>query len=358
MQERVTAVSGDVLGFRRHRRLVTAWLVGLGLALLITFIVSVGIGSVPVPARDTISIVSHHLLGTQLTVDSVKDTIVWDIRVPRAVLGIAVGAGLSVAGAILQTLVRNMLADPYIIGINGGASTGAALAILFGAGAAFGDYALQGSAFLGAIVASFVLYGVARSQGRPTSIRLLMAGVAMGYALSAVTSFLIFASGDAEGARSVMFWLLGSLGLAKWDVALAISVIVVIVCLTIGIVWGRNLDALGIGDETALTAGINPERFRLSMLVVTCLLVGALVAMAGSISFVGLVIPHLARRAVGGSHRGLLPVAALLGAVLLVWADIGARMLMAPRELSIGIITALVGAPFLLILVRRMRAAS
>ncbi len=240
MQERVTAVSGDVLGFRRHRRLVTAWLVGLGLALLITFIVSVGIGSVPVPARDTISIVSHHLLGTQLTVDSVKDTIVWDIRVPRAVLGIAVGAGLSVAGAILQTLVRNMLADPYIIGINGGASTGAALAILFGAGAAFGDYALQGSAFLGAIVASFVLYGVARSQGRLTSIRLLMAGVAMGYALSAVTSFLIFASGDAEGARSVMFWLLGSLGLAKWDVALAISVIVVIVCLTIGIVWGAQ----------------------------------------------------------------------------------------------------------------------
>lgn len=347
----------DTLGFRRHARKATGWSIFLLLALLATFVVCVGIGSVPVSAAETINIVSHHLFGTELQVESVKNTIVWDIRVPRAILGMVVGAGLAVAGAILQTLVRNMLADPYIIGINGGASTGAALAILFGMGSALGDYALQGSAFLGAIAASLVLYAVARSQGRLTSIRLLMAGVALGYALSAVTSFLIFASGNAEGSRSVMFWLLGSLGLAKWDLALGITVIVVLIGLCIGVIWGRNLDALGIGDETALTAGINPERFRLAMLVVSCLLVGAIVAMAGSISFVGLVIPHLARRAVGGSHRAMLPVAALLGAVLLMWADIGARMLLAPRELSIGIITALVGAPFLLILVRRMRAA-
>ncbi|PFG28050.1 FecCD family ABC transporter permease [Corynebacterium renale] len=331
-------------------------MVGLFLALIATLTINIGVGSVPVSAGETWNIISHHVFGTELTVESLKDTIVWDIRAPRAILGLFVGAGLSIAGAILQTLVRNMLADPYIIGINGGASTGAALAILFGAGAAFGDYALQGSAFLGALAASFLLYAVARSQGRLTSIRLLMAGVAIGYALSAVTSFLIFASDDAEGSRSVMFWLLGSLGLAKWDGALLVCVITVLVCLAIAIVWGRNLDALGIGDETALTAGINPERFRALMLVLSCLLVGALVAMAGSISFVGLVIPHLARRAVGGSHRTMLPVAALLGAVLLMWADVGARTLLAPRELSIGIITALVGAPFLLILVRKMRA--
>lgn len=320
--------------------------------------ISVGLGSVHVSATETVSIISHHVFGTDSTVESVKDTIVWDIRVRRAILGMAVSAGLAVAGGILRTLVRNILADPYIIGINGGASTGAALAILFGAGAALGDYALQGSAFIGAVVASFVLYGVARSQGRLTSIRLLIAGVALGYALSAVTSFLIFASGNAEGARSVMFWLFGPLGLAKWDIALVITVVVVLFGLVNGVIWGRNLDALGIGDETALTAGINPERFRLLMPILTCLIVGAIVAMAGSISFVGLVIPHLARRTVGGSHRFMLPVAALLGAVLLMWADIGVRMLLAPRELSIGIITALVGAPFLLILVRNMRATS
>ncbi|MCT1441650.1 iron ABC transporter permease, partial [Corynebacterium glucuronolyticum] len=190
--------------------------------------ISVGLGSVHVSATETVSIISHHVFGTDSTVESVKDTIVWDIRVRRAILGMAVSAGLAVAGGILRTLVRNILADPYIIGINGGASTGAALAILFGAGAALGDYALQGSAFIGAVVASFVLYGVARSQGRLTSIRLLIAGVALGYALSAVTSFLIFASGNAEGARSVMFWLFGPLGLAKWDIALVITVIVVL----------------------------------------------------------------------------------------------------------------------------------
>lgn len=356
MIESKQKTSDDILGFRHHRRIATIWMVGLFLALIVTLTINIGVGSVPVSAGETWNIISHHVFGTELTVESLKDTIVWDIRAPRAILGLFVGAGLSIAGAILQTLVRNMLADPYIIGINGGASTGAALAILFGAGAAFGDYALQGSAFLGALAASFLLYAVARSQGRLTSIRLLMAGVAIGYALSAVTSFLIFASDDAEGSRSVMFWLLGSLGLAKWDGALLVCTIVVLACLAIAIVWGRNLDALGIGDETALTAGINPERFRALMLVLSCLLVGALVAMAGSISFVGLVIPHLARRAVGGSHRTMLPVAALLGAVLLMWADVGARTLLAPRELSIGIITALVGAPFLLILVRKMRA--
>lgn len=358
MEQVVAKRQNDVLGFRKHRRLAMLWLFGLTISLLVSLIISVGLGSVPVSSGETVRIISHHLFGTTPITESVKDTIVWDIRVPRAILGMAVGSGLALAGGILQTLVRNILADPYIIGINGGASTGAALAILFGAGASLGDYALQGSAFIGAVVASFILYGVARSQGRLTSIRLLIAGVALGYALSAVTSFLIFASGNAEGARSVMFWLLGSLGLAKWDLALLITVVVVVFGLFIGVVWGRNLDALGIGDETALTAGINPERFRLLMLVLTCLLVGAIVAMAGSISFVGLVIPHLARRAVGGSHRFMLPVSALLGAVLLMWADIGARMLLAPRELSIGIITALVGAPFLLILVRNMRATS
>lgn len=356
MIDRARQKSDDILGFRHHRRIATLWMVGLVIALIATLTINIGVGSVPVSAAESWNIVSHHIFGTELAVEPLKETIVWDIRAPRAILGLFVGAGLSIAGAILQTLVRNMLADPYIIGINGGASTGAALAILFGAGAAFGDYALQGSAFLGALAASFLLYAVARSQGRLTSIRLLMAGVAIGYALSAVTSFLIFASDDAEGSRSVMFWLLGSLGLAKWDGALAVCIVTVLACLAIAIIWGRNLDALGIGDETALTAGINPERFRAWMLVLSCLLVGSLVAMAGSISFVGLVIPHLARRAVGGSHRTMLPVAALLGAVLLMWADVGARTLLAPRELSIGIITALVGAPFLLILVRKMRA--
>ncbi|MDN6387088.1 MAG: iron ABC transporter permease, partial [Corynebacterium sp.] len=235
---------------------------------------------------------------------------------------------------------------------------GAATAILTGVGtgmgAGLGDYVLQTSAFLGAVVASFVVFGVARSGGRITPTRLIMAGVAIGYALSALTSFLIFASDSAESSRSVMFWLLGSLGLASWSGPLAAVVVVVLVVTALLLVLGPRLDALTAGDDTALTLGVNPERMRILLLVLSCLLVGTVVAMAGSIGFVGLVVPHLARRLVGGAHRAVIPVCALLGAVLLCWADIGSRTLLAPQEIPVGIITALVGAPFLLILVRRM----
>ncbi|WZH53471.1 MAG: iron ABC transporter permease [Nocardioides alkalitolerans] len=347
----------DLLGVGAQRRRATLWVLGLAAALLVTLVVGVGAGPVAVSPGDSFRIVLHHLTGIgDVTWESRHDAIVWQIRAPRVILGATVGAGLAMAGVVLQAMVRNILADPYVLGINSGASCGAAAAILFGAGAAFGDYALQGSAFLGALAASALVFLVARSAGRITSVRLLMAGVAIGYALSAATSFLIFASDSAEGARSVMFWLLGSLGLAGWNGPLAVVVVVVAGTAAVLVVTGRRLDALVVGDETALTLGIHPERFRSLLLVGVSLLVGVLVAMAGSIGFVGLVIPHLARRLVGGTHRAVVPVAALLGAILLVWADVLARTLLAPQEIPIGIITALVGAPFLLFLVRRFQA--
>jgi iron complex transport system permease protein len=181
-----------------------------------------------------------------------------------------------------------------------------------------------------------------------------MSGVAVGYALSAATSFLIFASDSAEGSRSVLFWLLGSLGLASWNGALA--VVAAVVLLTVGLLtlWGRRLDALAIGDDTALSLGVSPAAFRTRLLVLVSLCVGVLVASSGSIGFVGLVIPHLARRFIGAAHSRALPLAALLGAIFLVWADIFARVALQPQELPIGIVTALVGAPFLLVLVRRL----
>lgn len=320
-------------------------------------VAGVVIGSVNVPVPDTLSVIQAKLLGSEIPQESrVNEVVIWEIRTPRVILGALVGAGLAMAGLVLQALVRNMLADPYIIGINSGASCGAAAAILFGLGAGLGEYALQGSAFIGATLASLLIFFVARSQGRMTSIRLLMAGVAIGYALSALTSFMIFASDSAEGSRSVMFWLLGSLGLANWNGALLAVFVVVIVVGAFLWLCSRMLDALTLGDETALTLGIHPERFRMIMLVASCLLVGTLVAMAGSIGFVGLVIPHFARRLVGGAHRAAIPVAALLGSILLLWADVLSRWILAPEEVPIGIITALVGAPFLVMLVRRMYA--
>jgi len=350
----------DVLGLAASRRRTTAWLIALGLGLLASVVAGVGIGAVSVPAGTVAQVVTHHLLGWpgEPTWSAALDSIVWQVRLPRVLLGALVGAGLAICGVALQAMVRNVLADPYLLGVNSGASSGAAAAILFGVGAGFTEYALQTTAFLGALAASLLVFVVARTAGRVTSIRLLLAGVAVGYALYAATSFLIFASGSAEGARSVMFWLLGSLALAQWNIPLAIVAVVVCGSVALLTLAGRRLDALAIGDETAHTLGVRPDRLRLQLLVAVALCIGVVVSAAGSIGFVGLVVPHLARRAVGGSHVRVVAVAALIGATLLIWADILARTLFAPQELPIGIITSLVGAPFLLVLIRRLHATS
>ena len=344
----------DVLGFSAQARRTTMWSILLVLLLIVVFACGVIIGPTTISLSDVRIALAHNIFGAEAPASaSSTNAVIWDIRIPRLILGAAVGAGLAVAGGILQAVVRNVLADPYILGINSGASTGAALAILFGVGAGFGEYALQGAAFIGALAASAVMFFIARSAGRLTSVRLLMAGIAVGYALSAVTSFLIFASDSAEGSRSVMFWLLGSLGLGRWGLLLLVSVLVVVAVTIVFWSMGRRIDALTVGDDAALTLGVNPDRMRVILVVLTCILVGSVVAMAGSIGFVGLVVPHAARRLVGGSHRHMLPVAALLGASLLIAADIGARTLLAPQEIPIGILTSLVGAPFLILLVRR-----
>jgi len=250
-----------------------------------------------------------------------------------------------------------VLADPYILGVTSGASTGAAASILFGVGSALGASSLTGSAFAGALLASILVFTLARAGGQVTSTRLLLAGVAVGYVLSAVTSFLIFASDSPEGARSVLFWLLGSLSLARWS-TLGIAAAAVAVCAAMLLMWGRRFDALAIGDTTARALGVHPDRFRVQALLVVSLCVGAAVAVSGGIGFVGLVVPHVARLCVGGAHRRVLPVAALIGAIFLIWADVLARVAFAPRELPLGIVTAALGAPFLFILVRRFQAVT
>lgn len=345
---------------RRSARRARLWLLGLIVLSVVSVVCGVALGAVYVPFDDVIRVLSHHLflVPEEQTWSNPRDSIIWDARLPRVLLALFVGAGLAVCGMALQAMVRNMLADPYLLGINSGASTGAAASILFGITLGIGEHALPATAFVGALAAAMLVYLIARSAGRVTSVRLLLAGVAVGYALSALTSFLVFASDSAEGSRSVMFWLLGSLGLAEWGSPLALTTVIVLVTVAVLTVCGRNLDALGIGDETALTLGVSPERFRTLMLALVSLCIGVVVAASGSIGFVGLVVPHLARRAVGSAHARAVPVAALMGGILLIWADIAARGLLAPQEIPIGIITALLGAPFLLILVRRLHVTS
>ncbi|CEA07794.1 Hemin transport system permease protein HmuU [Arthrobacter saudimassiliensis] len=354
-----TRPEADPLGRARRRRRNTGILAALAAALFGAAVLGVAVGPVWVPPGEVLQVIAARLgAGPTAGLDPVADAIVWDVRLPRVVMGLSVGAGLAVCGMALQAMVRNMLADPYLLGINSGASSGAAATILFGLGLGLGEHALAGSAFLGALAASLLVFVVARAAGRITSVRLLLAGVAVGYALSALTSFLIFASGSAEGARSVMFWLLGSLSLSRWGTPLAALGAVVVLTVVLLTAWARRLDALAVGDETALALGVRPTRFRTQLLVVVSLCVGFIVAASGSIGFVGLVVPHLARRLAGAAHAWAVPAAALLGALFLLAADLLSRMVMQPRELPIGIVTALVGAPFLLYLVRRLRPAA
>ncbi|EMY33845.1 ABC-type Fe3+-siderophore transport system, permease component [Arthrobacter crystallopoietes BAB-32] len=349
----------DPLGQARRRRQHLLVIVTLAAVLVAGMLVAVGSGPVTLGPGTVAEVLASHLPWQLPGVvpDATANAIVWEVRLPRVLLGSAVGAGLAVCGAALQAMVRNLLADPYLLGINSGASCGAASMILFGVGLGVGEHALSASAFAGALVASMMVFLVARAAGRVTSLRLLLAGVAIGYALTALTSFLIFASGSAEGARSVMFWLLGSLALAKWGSALAVVLLAVLLTAALLTLWGRRLDALAIGDETAHILGVPPARFRTQLLIVVSLCVGVVVAASGSIGFVGLVVPHLARRLVGAAHAWVIPVSALLGAIFLVWADLLARVLLQPQELPIGIITAFIGAPFLLHLIRQMRQA-
>lgn len=343
-----------VLGVTEANRKCWAWTCVLGLALIVSALLACTIGPGGVSAGTSLRILGAHLFGLPAGDWAAnQDAIIWNIRFPRVILALGVGTALSISGVALQAMVRNSLADPYVLGISSGASAGAALSILFGIGIGAGSYSLPLAAFAGAVVASVVVAWIGRGG---SAIRLLLAGVAVGYALSAITSFLIFASGSAEGSRSVLFWLLGSLSLARWDALLWIVLVVGVASMLCLWFWGLRIDALAVGEVTARSVGVDPEKTRSSLLIIVSLATGTAVAASGAIGFVGLVVPHLGRRLVGASHRRLIPVSALLGALLLIWGDVAARMIMAPRELPIGVVTSIVGAPFLLLLVRNLSA--
>lgn len=337
---------------RRHGFLLGT----LGLLLTVVSVVAVGIGPVAIAPEVVARIIAGELgLRVVETWSSSEHSIVWLIRLPRVILGIFVGAALAMAGVAIQALVRNPLADPYLLGISSGASAGAAASILFGVGSGLGAIALTGSAFLGALLAIVLVLSIARIGGRLVTSRLVFAGIAVGFALTALTNFLVFASESRDGTRAVLFWMLGSLAQARWS-SVPLLVGTILVAVLVFVVWSRRFDALAIGDDTALALGTDPTRFRTVAALAVSLTVAVAVAVSGLIGFVGLVIPHIARRLVGGRHRILFPTAALLGALLLVAADALARVAFAPRELPLGILTALIGTPLLIALVRRSLA--
>lgn len=324
---------------------VVAGLIVLALSIAVT----VTIGPAELSVVDVYAVIFDRMGLGDSSVSAIREGIVWELRLPRTLLAAVCGAGLAVCGAIMQSLLRNPLADPFVLGISSGASTGAVMIAVLGIGG--GAVSLSGGAFLGALVSFALVLMLATGAGGGTS-RVVLAGVAGTQLFSALTSFIVISSADAERTRGVLFWLLGSLSGATWtDVTLCGSVCAagIVVCL----VKASSLDAFTFGSSTAATLGISVGRTRLLFLMVTALITAVLVSAAGAIGFVGLVLPHAARFLVGPRHSRLIPVTAVVGAVFMVWVDAVARTVFAPQEVPVGVVTALIGVPaFALILFR------
>ncbi|MFI5528193.1 FecCD family ABC transporter permease [Kitasatospora sp. NPDC051853] len=349
-----SAPAGPREGLRPRPAVLAA---ALALALVAVLTLAVSLGSVDVPPGEVWSVVGRRLTG-RAPLPGSRDLIVWHLRVPRALLAAVVGAGLGLVGAAVQALVRNPLADPYLLGISSGASLGAVGAIVLGlgTGGALGAHGVSAAAFAGALGAFLLVWLAARRGGGFAPLRLVLCGIAVGQFLGGLCSYLVLQTGDEQRTRGVLFWLMGSLSGASWG-QLPLPALAVALGAVLLQGRARALNALTLGDETAAGLGVDADRVRRELFVTASLLTGVLVASAGAIGFVGLLVPHLVRLVVGGEHRRLLPLSALTGAVLLTAVDTAARTALDAQELPIGVVTALLGAPVLLYLLDRQSEA-
>ncbi|WP_435521069.1 FecCD family ABC transporter permease [Alkalihalophilus pseudofirmus] len=330
--------------------------VSMLLILVISMTASVMIGAVSISPLTVWKVVFSQLsfIEAHMIADwsLAEQQIIWEIRFPRVILAAVVGAGLALVGVVIQALVRNSLADPFILGVSSGASVGATLVIIFGAFSAFGQWALSIAAFGGALLSVLLVFLLSQVQGRISTVRLLLAGIAVSMMLSAITSYIVISAPREEGIRDAMFWMMGSVAGAKWS-QLPIPVVSFLFAYIILILLARPLNLMLMGESTAATLGVDSQRLKKWLILITALLTGVLVSVSGAIGFIGLMVPHMVRLVIGSNHRYVLPLSALTGAVFLIWADLIARTIVAPQELPIGIITALCGGPFFIWLLRK-----
>ena len=323
------------------------------LALFVaTLFANIGMGAVEIPPTQALAVLTSHAgldIGVQF--EPRTDAILWNIRLPRVVLGILVGGGLGIAGAALQGVFRNPLAEPGVIGVSSGAAAGAVAAIVLGF-TVFGMSTIAAVAFVSSLAATAIVYLVARTQGQTEVTTLILAGIAVNATAGAITGLLTFIADDDQ-LRSITFWMLGSIGGATWPVVGAVTPFFIA-----GFVlpfWASSLNLLNLGDREARHLGVSTERVHLGVIVMCALVTGAAVSVAGVIGFVGLVVPHVIRLIAGPDHRFLLPTSILGGATALLLADLLARTVVVPAELPLGAVTAMVGGPFFLWLVHRTR---
>ncbi|MEV6482745.1 iron ABC transporter permease [Streptomyces sp. NPDC051576] len=337
-----------------RRKRGAAWMLSLGLvvALLVLVPVAAGLGAYPIPTGDVLSSVQHRLGLGGGALDRVPESVLWNVRFPRIVLALLVGASLGCAGALMQGVFGNPLAEPGVIGVSSGAAVGAVAVIAFGLDF-LGAWTVSAVAFVSGLAAVLLVYAMSRSGGRTEVVTLILTGIALNaFAGALIGLFLFFA--DTAAVNQITFWQLGSLSQATWPKVLAILPCAVL-GLAVAPLHAGRLDLLALGERPARHLGVDVERLRVVLVLVIALLTAAAVSVSGIIGFVGLVVPHLLRMAAGPGHRFLIPASALLGALVLLAADLTARTVAAPAELPLGVLTALLGSPFFFWLLRRTR---
>lgn len=324
---------------------------GMFLCFLFIFVLSVIVGSTKIPLLEILKVIGHHIIGIPHQVDPMSDAILWSLRFPRVLLAMVVGASLALAGVLYQGILRNPLADPYILGVSSGSATGAIVAILTGIGAGvWGAWSISIFSFLGALIATVSVFFLAGRELRTTT--LILAGVVIHAFFGAIITFLLSISAD-EIPR-IQYWLMGSFTLREWT-HVWIMIPVVFVGMAVSWFYQRELNLFAVGSRTAVHVGVSVKKTRLLLLLLASFLTAIVVSISGIIGFVGIVIPHLIRMLIGANHRLLIPYSILAGASFMMVSDLIARTVLEPRELPVGVITAFFGAPFFAYFLRRQR---
>lgn len=331
-------------------------IIALIAGLVFSILASITFGNADISVQEVYQVILYEIFHVErfsAYADGAVHDVVWLIRFPRVLMAAAIGMGLSVCGVVMQAVVKNSLADPYVLGVSSGAYLGAAAAIILGIGSVFGDNAMGIMAFLGAVAASFAVLFVSGIGGRSNAGKLILAGMAISSLCSAFANFLIYISQDRDATTQISYWSMGSLASADWD---NVPVILLIMIVAFLIFWTqyRKLNLMLLGDDTAITLGTDLHKARIAYMLLSAFMVGFAVCAAGMIGFVGLIIPHAMRMCFGTDHKRLLPVSALAGAIFLIWADVACRVILDHAELPIGILVSLIGAPcFIYLMIRK-----